>query len=102
MMMPFANTRRATNVWLTVAMLLTLALATACGGGALGGNGGNTGSGGSGNTTPPPPATSVVVTPSNATLYAGQRIALTAGVGGTTDQTVTWSVNGVAGGNSTM
>ena len=100
--MPFANTPRATKVWLTGAMLLILALATACGGGALGGNSGNTGSGGSGNTTPPPPATSVVVTPSNATLYAGQRIAFTAEVSGTTDQTVTWSVNGVAGGNSTL
>jgi len=101
-MMPFANTRRATNVSLTVAMLLILALATACGGGAFTGNSGNNGNGGSGNTTPPPPASSVVVTPSNATVYAGQKIGFTAAVNGTTDQTVTWSVNGVAGGNSTL
>src|SRR5882672_1717919 len=40
-MMQFANPRRATLVSLTVAILLVLALATACGGGALGGNNGN-------------------------------------------------------------
>jgi len=44
-MMPFANGRRATNVSLAVAMLLILALATPCGGGALSGNSGNNGNG---------------------------------------------------------
>jgi hypothetical protein len=35
-------------------------------------------------------------------VYAGQKIGFTAAVSSTTDQTVTWSVNGVAGGNSTL
>jgi uncharacterized protein (DUF1800 family) len=103
--MLFANTRRATNVSLTIAMLLVLALATACGGGALGGNTGNNGNGGNGGNTPPPPpppASSVTLTPTSATIYAGQTVTFKATVNGTTDQTVTWSVNGVSGGNATV
>ena len=106
--MQFANTRRATNVSLTIAMLLILALATACGGGALGGNSGNNGNGGNGGNTnpppppPPPPASSVTLTPTSATIFAGQTVTFKATVNGTTDQTVTWSVNGVVGGNTTV
>ena len=102
--MLFANTRRATNVSLTIAMLLILALATACGGGALGGKSGNNGSGGTGGNTnpPPPPATSVTLTPTSATIYAGQTVTFKATVNGTTDQSLTWSVNGIEGGNATV
>ena len=101
-MMQFAHTRRATHVSLIVAMLLVLALATACGGGALGGNNGNSGGG---NSTPPPPpppppASSVTLTPTSVTIYAGQTVTFKATVNGTTDQTLTWSVNGVVGGNA--
>lgn len=105
-MMLFANTRRATNVSLTIAIVLILALATACGGGALSGSNGNNGSGGNGGNTnqpppPAPPASSVTLTPTSSTIYAGEAVTFKATVNGTTDQTVTWSVNGVVGGNST-
>ena len=101
--MQFANIRRATLVSLIVAMLLVLALATGCGGGALGGN---TGNGGNGNSTPPPPpppppASSVTLSPTTATVYAGDPVTFKATVNGTTDQTLTWSVNGVVGGSAT-
>ncbi len=100
-MMQFANTRRAISFSLTVAMLTILALATACGGGtSISGNGG----GGGSNPPPPPPpppASSVTLSPTTATIHAGQTVTFTATVNGTTDQTVTWSVNGVVGGNST-
>lgn len=104
--MQFANTRRATLVSLIVAMLLVLTLATGCGGGALGGNNG-TGNGGGGNSTPPPPpppppASSVTLSPTTATIFAGQTVTFTATVNGTTDKTVSWSVNGVVGGNTTV
>jgi uncharacterized protein (DUF1800 family) len=106
-MMLFANTRRATNVSLTIAMLLILALATSCGGGALAGNNGNSGNGGNGgHTNPPPPpptpATSVTLTPTSSTIFAGQTVTFKATVNGTPDQTLTWSVNGIVGGNSTV
>lgn len=101
--MRFANTRRATLVSLTVAMLLVLALATGCGGGALGGNNGNGNNGGGGNSTPPPPppppASSVTLSPTSATVFAGDPLTFKGTVIGTTDQTLTWSVNGVVGGN---
>lgn len=103
--MPFANTRRATNVSLTIAMLLVLALATACGGGALGGNGNTTGGNGSSTPPPPPPpppASSVTLSPTSSTIFAGQTVTFTATVNGTTDQSVTWSVNGLVGGNATV
>ena len=103
--MQFAYTRRAMLVSLTVAMLLVLALATACGGGALGGKTGN--GGGGGNSTPPPPpppppASSVTLTPTNSTIFAGQTVTFKVTVNGTSDQTVTWSVNGIVGGNASV
>src|SRR5438552_16521904 len=106
MMMRFAHTRRATLVSLTVAMLLVLALATACGGGALGGNNRNGNNGGGGNSTPPPPppppASSVTLSPNTATVFAGNTVTFKVTVNGTTDQTLTWSVNGVVGGNASV
>jgi hypothetical protein len=42
----------------------------------------------------------VTVTPTNATLVAGQQQTFTAAVKNASNQTVTWSVDGVAGGNS--
>jgi uncharacterized protein (DUF1800 family) len=47
-----------------------------------------------------PLMTSVVVTPSTAAVRAGDTLQLSAKVNGTTDQTVTWSVNGMAGGSA--
>src|SRR5882724_8370484 len=99
-MTQFAPTRRATFVSLTVGMLLTLVLATACGGGSL------SNSKGGGNSTPPPPppppASSVTLTPASTTINAGQTVTFTATVNGTSDQTVTWSVNSVVGGDATV
>ena len=51
---------------------------------------------------PPPPASSVTLVPTSATIYAGQTVTFTATVNGTSDKTVTWSVNGVVGGNATV
>src|SRR3954453_17686781 len=104
MMMQFAHTRRAMLVSLTVAILLVLTLSTGCGGGSLAG--GN--NGGNGNSTPPPPppppppASSVTLTPANIIVHAGQTVTFTAIVNGTTNQKVTWSVNGITGGNTTV
>lgn len=52
----------------------------------------------------PPTVTSVVVAPGTVTLTAGSTKQFTATVSGTGnyDQTVTWSVNNVAGGNATV
>jgi uncharacterized protein (DUF1800 family) len=44
----------------------------------------------------------VTLAPTSATVYAGQTVTFTATVNGTTDKTVTWSVNGVVGGNTTV
>ena len=49
----------------------------------------------------PPPVT-VTVAPTTATVQTGGSLALTATVANTTNTTVTWQVNGVAGGNSTV
>ena len=48
------------------------------------------------------PGISVNVTPGTATLAANHRATLTAQVNGTSNTSVSWSVNGVAGGNSTV
>ena len=59
---------------------------------------------GGGQSTPPPPVehVSVTVNPSSATVPAGQSQQVTATVTGSTNQSVSWSVNGVNGGNATM
>jgi hypothetical protein len=46
------------------------------------------------------PGVSVNVSPSTATLAANHRVTLSAQVNGTTNTGVTWSVNGIAGGNT--
>src|SRR5271154_7314142 len=53
-------------------------------------------------TTPPPSQISVSVAPTAANVRVGAGQPFTATVTGTTNQSVTWSVNGVAGGNSTV
>jgi hypothetical protein len=45
---------------------------------------------------------SVTVSPADSSTTAGSTVEFTATVTGTTNTAVTWSVNGVAGGNSTM
>jgi len=70
---------------------------------ALSGCGGGNGSDGGGGTAPPPEITSVSVSPATAQVAIGQSQSFTAQVTGTGaySTTVTWSVNGISGGNST-
>jgi IPT/TIG domain len=49
---------------------------------------------------PPPPNVTVTVLPNPATVRAGLSQPFTAGVGGTSNSSVTWQVNGVTGGAS--
>lgn len=49
----------------------------------------------------PPPAVSVALNPAATSLVAGTSTSFTATVSGTTNQAVTWTVDGVAGGNAT-
>lgn len=49
---------------------------------------------------PPPDVVSVNVSPASATVGAGQSVQLAASVTGTANTAVTWSVNGVMGGNT--
>jgi uncharacterized protein (DUF1800 family) len=60
------------------------------------------GCGGAGVGTTPPPVISVTVAPTSASVRAGSTQAFTATVTGTTNTAVTWQVNGVTGGNSTI
>ncbi|HEY1262688.1 MAG TPA: hypothetical protein VGF06_04140 [Terriglobales bacterium] len=70
---------------------------------AVGCGGGHNGQGGQGG-TPPPPAGSVTVSvdPASASVIITQTQQFTATVQNASDTTVKWSVNGVAGGNSTV
>src|SRR5260370_8978911 len=56
---------------------------------------------GCGSSGPPPQQITVDVTPSTITVRTGDTQQFFATVTGTTNQTVTWSVNGVAGGDAT-
>ncbi|HEU5403980.1 MAG TPA: Ig-like domain-containing protein, partial [Terriglobales bacterium] len=81
--------------FLLVSFLASLILTVACGGG------------GSTAPAPPPPpnaVTGVTVTPNAVTLNAGetQQFAATVSGTGTFTTVVTWSANGVAGGNATQ
>ena len=59
------------------------------------------GGGGAGSVTqPPPPPPSISVTPTTGTVLLGETLQLTATVSNSTDNAVTWSVNGVAGGTA--
>jgi hypothetical protein len=49
---------------------------------------------------PPPPSITVTVTSSASTVLLGNQLTLTATVTNTTDTSVSWSVNGIAGGSS--
>ena len=51
---------------------------------------------------PPPPPVTLSVAPTSASLLLGNTQAFTATVSGTTDTAVSWTVNGVAGGSSTV
>ncbi|MBL9199678.1 MAG: DUF1800 domain-containing protein [Opitutaceae bacterium] len=51
---------------------------------------------------PPPPPVTVAVLPAAVSLTVGGTQSFTAGVAGTTNTTVNWSVNGIAGGNTTV
>ncbi len=59
-----------------------------------------TGSGAS--SAPVPPAISVSVTPATSSLQAGASQQFTSSVSGSTNTAVTWSVNGITGGNATV
>jgi hypothetical protein len=59
-------------------------------------------SGGGGGTTPPPPTVTVAVSPTSASVRVGSGQTFTATVTGTSNTAVTWQVNGVSGGNSTV
>jgi hypothetical protein len=48
------------------------------------------------------PGVSVSVSPATATLAANHRVTLTAQVNGTSNANVSWSVNGISGGNTTL
>jgi uncharacterized protein (DUF1800 family) len=52
--------------------------------------------------TPPPAGVSVTTSPGAANVRAGDSQTFSASVSGTANQAVTWSVNGIAGGNSTL
>ena len=57
---------------------------------------------GTGPSQPPPPGTTVNVAPSSASVLLGAAQTFSATVGNTTNTAVTWSVNGVPGGNASI
>jgi len=82
--------RRASLIFVVVAALLQARCA-----GVTKSSGENLGGGGT-----PPPNVSVSVTPNPANVRAGSTQQFSANVMGTSNTSVTWKVNGVAGGNS--
>jgi hypothetical protein len=52
--------------------------------------------------TAPPPSITVVVSPTSANIRAGDTFLFTASVSGTSNTSVTWSVNGTVGGTATL
>jgi hypothetical protein len=54
------------------------------------------------NPPPPPPPVSITISPTSATVRVGRTRAFTATLQNTTDKAVTWYVNTVQGGNSTV
>lgn len=65
-------------------------------------SGGSSSSSTSGTSNPPPPSVTVSVSPSSANVLLGNTQQFTATVTGSSNTSVTWSVSGVAGGNSTV
>jgi hypothetical protein len=76
---------------IAVSILLTLA---ACG------SGGSHSGGSGGGTSSPPPTVAITISPTSATVLAGGTQQFQASVTGSTDTSVTWQVNGVAGGSA--
>jgi uncharacterized protein (DUF1800 family) len=74
--------------WALAAFFAALMLVCGCGGAGVG--------------TTPPVVISVTVTPASSSVRAGSAQAFTATVTGTTNTSVTWEVNSIAGGNSTI
>lgn len=75
----------------TTVLLATGALLLGCGGGGAG----------SGSPLPPPPPSIIVsVTPQTGTVLLGETLAFTAIVQNSSETTVTWSVNSMAGGSA--
>ena len=60
------------------------------------------GGGGGGNTTPPPAVVRITISPTSASVNAGGTQQFTATVTGSTNTAVTWQVNSVPNGNSTV
>src|SRR5580704_626799 len=54
------------------------------------------------NPPPPPPQLSITISPTSANVRAGASQAFTAQLTNATNQNVTWEVNGISGGNSTI
>jgi uncharacterized protein (DUF1800 family) len=75
--------------WLLLAAIAALLCAGACGGG-----------GGAGSS--PPPGVQVAVSPSTASVRAGDTQQFTAQVSNANSSNVTWAVNGITGGNATV
>lgn len=88
---------RTIGEYLTKKRLVFLAL-LAAGAGTLGCGGG----GAVAPPPPPPPSIAVSVSPSSGSVVLGNQVTFSATVTNTTDTTVSWSVNGIAGGNSTV
>src|SRR5690348_3976088 len=88
--------RRKKRDWTACAALGTLTVLSA-GASLAGCGGGSTGA----ETNPPPPSPSIVVTvtPTTASALLGNSQAFSANVANTANTSVTWSVNGVPGGN---
>lgn len=61
----------------------------------------NCGGGGGPISPPPPPTISISISPQTATVFVGGSTQFAATVTGSSSQSVTWSVNDVAGGNAT-
>jgi hypothetical protein len=81
-------------------VLVFVTASCGCGGTVSGGSGGNGGGGGGETGGGPPPKVVVTITPASASALLGTTVNFQASVTGTTNTAVSWSVNGVAGGNA--
>src|SRR5215470_15511937 len=93
-MLPFAHSSKES--FGKARLLLVAAL-----GAALSALGCSVGTGGVG-PPPPPPAITVSVSPLAGTVLIGNQLTFTATVTNTADTNVSWSVNGIAGGDSSV
>jgi len=78
---------RRTNSWLVLVTFALVCLQMACGGTSASGN-------------PPPPNVTVSVTPNPANVRLGTVQKFSATINGSSNQSVSWQVNGVTGGSS--